>query len=90
MKKLSQVSASASDTATQHILLSVSADGRAHAAGPDNMVIAMVGDAELYAKIKTLMQHSLTKEPVGYGNTHQLDYAPLSCSPYSPRWKVNS
>ena len=88
MKKLLQASEAASDTASQHILLSVSPDGRVHAAGTDNMVTAVVGNAELFAQIKMCMKNNLTKEEVVFGSTHQLDYAPLPCSPSSASWKA--
>ena len=34
-------------TATQHIVLSVSAEGKVHAAGTDILVTGLVGDVEL-------------------------------------------
>ena len=88
LKSLMQASAAAADTATQHILLHVTADGKVFAAGTDNMVTAIVGDAELYNKIKACMKNNLTTENVGYANTHQLAYKPLPCSPSSPAWEA--
>ena len=88
LKTLMQASAAAADTATQHILLSVTADGKVFSAGTDNMVTAILGDTELYKKIKPCMKNNPTTENVGYANTHQLAYKPLPCSPSSPAWEA--
>ena len=68
IKTLIQASA-AVDAATQHILLHVTAEGKLFASGTDNKVKAIVGEIELYEKIKTCINHNLTTENVGYGNT---------------------
>ena len=87
LKKLMQASAAASTVETQHILFSISPDGKVLAAGTDNMVTAMLGNADMFSAIKTLMKDSMTKEAVVHANTHQLDYPRLPCSPFSAQWK---
>ena len=44
MKKLLKASEAASHTDTQHLVLSVSAEGRVHASGTDNLVTGIIGD----------------------------------------------
>ena len=61
------------DATTQHILLhATAAEGKVFASGTDNIVKAVVGEIELYEKIKTCINNNLTTENVGYGNTHKL------------------
>ena len=68
-------------------MLSVSAEGKVHAAGTDNLVTGLVGDVDLYNKIKSCIKSHVTEEAVGYATTHALVYAPLPCSPSSAEWK---
>ena len=53
------------EAATQHILLHVTAEGKVFAAGTENIVKAIVGEIELYQKIKTCINYNLTKKNVG-------------------------
>ena len=70
------------DAATQHILLHVTAEGKVFSYGTDNIVKAVVGEIELYEKIKTCINNNLTTENVGYGNTQNLAYNLLPCSSF--------
>ena len=79
IKTLIQASA-AVDAATQHILLHVTAEGKLFASGTDNKVKAIVGEIELYEKIKTCMKNNFNRENIGYANTHELAYNLLACS----------
>ena len=47
------------EAATQHILLHVTAEGKVFAAGTENIVKAIVGEIELYQKIKTCINYNL-------------------------------
>ena len=49
LQKLLQASEAADDRKTQHILLSIPADGKVSAAGSDSLVTGMVSDVELYS-----------------------------------------
>ena len=69
MKSLLQAFSAACDTSTQHILLTITAEGRVHASGTDNMVTGMVGDVALYNRIKTCMTDNKISGSVGYANT---------------------
>ena len=57
------------------------------ASGTDNLVTGLIGDEELFSKIKTCIISKVTEQPVGYATTHELAYAPLPCSPFSADWK---
>ena len=70
------------DATTQLILLHVIAEGKVFASGTDNIVKAVVGEIELYEKIKTCINNNLTTENVRYGNTQKLAYNLLPCSPF--------
>ena len=48
LQKLLQASEAADDRKTQHILLSIPADGKVSAAGSDSLVTGMVYDVDLY------------------------------------------
>ena len=91
LKNLLQASeAAASNTASQHILLSVSSEGKVHAAGSDNLVTGLVSDVELYKKIKACVKNNVMtddSESAGYATTHALAYPALPCSPSSAEWK---
>jgi hypothetical protein len=87
MKKLLKASEAASHTDTQHVVLSVYAEGRVHASGTDDLVTGLIGDEELFSKVKTCIRSKVTEQPVGYATTHELAYAPLPCSPFSADWK---
>ena len=66
LKNLLQASEAASHHSTcQHIVLSVSSDGKVHAAGSDNLVTGMVSDVELYRKIKANIKSHLNEESDG-------------------------
>ena len=81
IKTLIQASAAVTDAATQHILLHVTAEGKVFASGTDNIVKAIIGEIELYEKIKTCINNNLTTKNVGYGNTHKLAYNLFPCYP---------
>ena len=53
IKTLIQASAAVAAAATQHILLHVTAESKVFSYGTDNIVKAIVGEIELYQKIKT-------------------------------------
>ena len=65
------------EAATQHILLHVTAEGKVFAAGTENIVKAIVGEIELYQKIKTCINYNHTTENFAYGNTQKLAYSPF-------------
>ena len=88
MKNLFRASAASNDTDNQHLVLTITTDGNVFASGSDNMVTGMVGDVELYSRVKACMKDNLTEGSVGYANTHQLAYDPLPCSPFSAAWKM--
>ena len=83
LQKLLQASEAANAIDSQHILLSISADGKVSAAGSDSLVTGMVSDIELYNKLKDCIKNHVSWEAVGYATTHTLAYAPLPCSPSS-------
>ena len=53
------------EAATQHILLHVTAEGKVFAAGTENIVKAIVGEIELYQKIKTCINYRVSQN-IGY------------------------
>jgi hypothetical protein len=55
MKSLLQASEAACQSTTQHILLSVSADGRVLASGTDKLVTGLVSEVQLYKKVKVCL-----------------------------------
>ena len=55
MKSLLQASEAACQSTTQHILLSVSADGRVLTSGADKLVTGLVSDVELYKMAKACL-----------------------------------
>ena len=84
LKNLLQASEAVSHSSTcQHIVLSVSSDGKVHAAGSDNLVTGLVSDVELYRKAKACIKSHATEESDGYATTH----THLPCSPSSAGWK---
>ena len=87
MKNLLKASEAACHSDTQHLVLSVTADGQVHASGTDNLVTGIIEDAELFSKIKDCIRSKVTEQFVGYATTHELAYAPLPCSPLSAEWK---
>ena len=71
------------DAATQHILLHVTAEGKVFSYGTDSKVKAVVGEIELYEKMKSCIINNLTREGcTGYGNTQKLAYNLLPCSSF--------
>ena len=60
----------------------------AYAARTDNLLNPVVGDVELFNKLKACMKDNLTNNSVGCANTYQSAYDPLPCSPFSPEWKM--
>ena len=65
LQKLCQASEAANDRDTQHILLSIPADGKVSAAGSDSLVTGMVSDVDFYKKIKDCIKSHVTEEAVG-------------------------
>ena len=88
MKSLFKTSAASCATDNQHIVLTNTTDGRVYAAGTDNLLNGVVGNVELFSKLKECMKDNLTADSVGYANTYQLAYDPLPCSPFSAEWKM--
>ena len=64
-QELLQASEAANDRDTQHILLSIPADGKVSAAGSDSLVTGMVSDVELYKKVKDYIKCHVTDEAAG-------------------------
>ena len=89
MKSLLQASEAAYHNTSQHILLSVSADGRIHASGTNKLVTGLVSDVDLYKKVKACLGSNVAEaeENVGYATTYSLAYTPLPCSVSSAEWK---
>ena len=61
LQKLLQASEAANDRNTQHILLSIPADGKVSAAGSDSLVTGMVSDVELYKIVKDCIKSHVTE-----------------------------
>ena len=87
MNNLLQRSKAACHTASWHIVLSDSAGGRFML---QELISWLLGDAELYRKIKNYIMNHVTEKPVDYATTHTLAYAHMSCSPSSAEWKQPS
>ena len=67
MKSLFKASAASSDTDNQHIVLTITTDGMVYA---DNLLnsVVLVGDVELFNKLKACMKDNLSNNTVGYAN----------------------
>ena len=87
MNNLLQTSEAACHTATWHIVLSESAGERFMM---QELISWLLGDAELYRKIKNYIMNHVTEKHLGYFTTHTLAYAHMSCSPSSAEWKQPS
>ena len=86
-KKLVKASADASMHGVQHILMLLRPDGTIAVSGSDNILPAVVGNAELYDKLVTTITENRQEEGGRVLPFSVLDYPLLPCSPYSPQWK---
>ena len=86
-KKLARASNTACNKQVQHILLTLSADGKkVNVAGAENLVTPLLADVELFQQLNNTLVANATRNVVAPANTLQVDFPLLPCSPFSEEW----
>ena len=88
IKKLFRASKAASAKQIQHVMLTVSPNGKVHVSGADNLVTTLLDNVELFSTLETSLQDNyLTEGEVVHGDTYRLDYPLLPFPANSPLFK---
>ena len=87
LKKLVKASSIAVEAGIQHVMFSVTADGRYQFSGSDNFVNALLEKEELFTQIRATLLQNVSTGVVSHASFTDLLYDPLPCSPFCAQWK---